>query len=384
MDVRFLVDTGSNITILSPAVMEKIRAPRRPVLEDVANHMILADGSAKPFRGKGTFALEVEGRRVLQEVWVANIELEGILGMDFVRRYDCQIIAAPGGQLELFIPELKSGSVNGVRLAGGMDLSNYRCLRVKVEDTVSVPANSEIITAAKVPDKCEGGMKSTLDGDQVGEEPWLRQKKKDVRLAREFQPKEFEHQGQQRSLSSELEELINRSTDDLEDKQIGVLTDLLHEHQDVFATSKNPFSSTSITQQMIVTGEAKHTKQAPRRRTLRIHLKEKTEKEIEKMLAKGIIEPSSSPWFSPVVLVKKENGMTRKELRKKQRCNPILSPVIRWLESGRGRSKWKQIPIGRGGKGWLYNPQNKKRTCLAHNFGRWTQKCCLSRLNILV
>ena len=177
------MDTGSNITILSPAVMEKISAPRRPVLKDVENHMILADGSAKPFRGKGTFELEVEGRRVLQEVWVADIELERNLGMDFLRRYDCQIIAAPGGQLELFIPELKSGGVNGVRLAGVMDRSNYRCLRVKVEDTVSVSANSEIITAAKVLEKCEGGLKSTLDGDQVGEEPWSRQEKKDIRLA---------------------------------------------------------------------------------------------------------------------------------------------------------------------------------------------------------
>ena len=135
-----------------------------------------------------------------------------------------------------------------------------------------------------------------------------------------------------------------------------MLTDLLHKHQVVFATSKNPFSSTSITQQRIVTGEAKHTEQAPRRRTL--HLKEKAGKEIEKMLAKGIIEPSSSPWSSPVVLVKKKNGMTREELRKKQRCNPILSPVIRWLESGRWRSKWKQIsckdleqiPLSGGGK----------------------------------
>ena len=77
------------------------------MLEDVENHMILADGSAKPFSGKGTFELKVEGRRVLQGVWVADIVLEGILGMDFVHRYDCQIIAAPGEQVELFIPELK-------------------------------------------------------------------------------------------------------------------------------------------------------------------------------------------------------------------------------------------------------------------------------------
>ena len=164
MDVKFLVDTGSNITILSPAVMEKISVPRRPVLEKVENRMILADGSAKPFRGKGTFELEVEGKRALQEVWVADIELEGILGMDFVRRYGCQIIAAPGGQLELFIPEMKSGS--GVKPAEVMELSNYQCLRVVVEDTVLVPANSEMITAAKVLDKSGGGLavlEPTLD-----------------------------------------------------------------------------------------------------------------------------------------------------------------------------------------------------------------------------
>ena len=180
VDVRFLVDTGSNITILSPALLERISAPRRPVLEDVENRMIMADGSAKPFHGKGTFELEIEGRRVLQEVWVADIELVGILGMYFVRRYDCQIVPARGRQLELFIPELKGGSVNGVKPAGGIELSNYPCLRVKVEDRVLALANSEVVTAAKVLDKCDGGLEPTLDGDQVGGEPWLRPKNKDV------------------------------------------------------------------------------------------------------------------------------------------------------------------------------------------------------------
>ena len=55
VDVTFLVDMGSNITILSPAILEKISVLRRPVLENVENSIILADGSAKPFRGKGTF-----------------------------------------------------------------------------------------------------------------------------------------------------------------------------------------------------------------------------------------------------------------------------------------------------------------------------------------
>jgi len=46
--------------------------------------MILADGSAKPFHGKGTFELEVEVKQAPQEIWIADVEPEGILGMDFV------------------------------------------------------------------------------------------------------------------------------------------------------------------------------------------------------------------------------------------------------------------------------------------------------------
>ena len=264
VNVKFLVDTGSNITILSPAVPEKISAPRRAVLEEVENHMILAYGSGKALRGKRTFELEVEGKRALQEAWIADTELEGILGMDFVCRYGYQIITAPGGLLELCIPELTSASGTGAQPAEVKELRNYRSLRVVVEDTALVPANSEMIATAKV-DKCDVGLaileptlelvqcskllvgrslvkmdgpivisllnptsyprrvyKNTLaalcepiDRNQVDGEPWLGHSQKaetEVRDTQGSQPKECQHQDQQISLSSELEELINRST----------------------------------------------------------------------------------------------------------------------------------------------------------------------------
>ena len=81
----------------------------------------------------------------------------------------------------------------------------------------------------------------------------------------------------------------------MNDEQIGVLTSLLNEYQDVFATSTNPFGRTSITQRRIITGESKPIKQGPRR--LPLQLKEKVEEEVEKMLAKGTIELSVAGQF---------------------------------------------------------------------------------------
>ena len=170
--------------------------------------------------------------------------------------------------MELCIPELTSASGTGAKPVEVKELRNYQCLRVVVEDTALVPANSEMIAAAKVLDKCDVGLaileptlelvqrskllvgrslikmdgpilicllnptsyprrvyKNTLaalceptDGNQVDGEPWLGHSQKaetEVRVTQGSQPKECQHQDQQRSLPSELEELLNRSTDGL-------------------------------------------------------------------------------------------------------------------------------------------------------------------------
>lgn len=61
--------------------------------------------------------------------------------------------------------------------------------------------------------------------------------------------------------------------------------------------------------QFIDTGDSRPIKQPPRRVPLAYASEERNV--IQQMEAQGIIRKSSSPWASPIVLVKKKNGKTR-------------------------------------------------------------------------
>lgn len=54
--VKFLIDTGSNITILKTSVWKQLPTP--PDLDNVWVKMTLADGSTSPFVGRGKFDVQ--------------------------------------------------------------------------------------------------------------------------------------------------------------------------------------------------------------------------------------------------------------------------------------------------------------------------------------
>ena len=76
---------------------------------------------------------------------------------------------------------------------------------------------------------------------------------------------------------------------------------------------------TSIEQHRIDTKDSRPFKQAPR--CLHLDLKEKAEEEVRKMLAKDVFEPSTSPWSSPVVLVRMKDGTIRNRLSQSKQCH---------------------------------------------------------------
>jgi hypothetical protein len=81
----------------------------------------------------------------------------------------------------------------------------------------------------------------------------------------------------------------------------------------------------------IDTGDAVPVKQRPGR--IPMHLREQAQKETEEMLMNKVIEPSNSPWVSPVVLVKKKDGTSRycivyREVNKKPKRMPCQSQMF--------------------------------------------------------
>ena len=96
---------------------------------------------------------------------------------------------------------------------------------------------------------------------------------------------------------------------DLDDRQHNDVGLLLVRNQDVFSHSDYDLGRTGLVKHRIDTGEARPFKQQLRRHPMS-HL-DVIDDQVETMLKTGVCEPSTSPWASNVVLVKKSDGTLR-------------------------------------------------------------------------
>ena len=96
---------------------------------------------------------------------------------------------------------------------------------------------------------------------------------------------------------------------DLDSSVARDLKDLLRSHHDTFAKASTDLGFCSILKHDIDTGDARPIKQSPRRPPLAA--RDAEDEILYEMLQAGVIEPSTSPWASPVCLVKKKDGTYR-------------------------------------------------------------------------
>ena len=80
---------------------------------------------------------------------------------------------------------------------------------------------------------------------------------------------------------------------------------LLCDHHDVFALEDKERGETDLVQLEIETGNSPPARQHPRR--MPFAAREEIARQLKKMQVMAVIQPSKSPWSSPVVLVRKKD-----------------------------------------------------------------------------
>lgn len=110
-------------------------------------------------------------------------------------------------------------------------------------------------------------------------------------------------------LPQELEDMIKEAKAMLTKVQWESLRDLVYRYSHIFALKDQPLGQTNVVLHDIDTGDSRPIKCRARRTP--IGIRDEALKEEKKMLEMGVIEPSDSPWASPVVLVRKKDHSLR-------------------------------------------------------------------------
>ena len=96
---------------------------------------------------------------------------------------------------------------------------------------------------------------------------------------------------------------------DLPQEEKETLLEFLATHHHIFSLEEGERGETDLIQMKIDTGEAHPKKQPPRR--LPFAVRQEVARQLNEMQNNGVIQPSKSPWASPVVLVRKKDGTHR-------------------------------------------------------------------------
>lgn len=331
--ISMLVDTGSAVTLVSKRIFEKLDTGSNK-LSEVACTLTTADGDRMKILGQTQLALQVGDKTFCQNVIIADLgDIQGILGMDF--------LAANAATIDTGRGSMKIGHFEAV-LTG--QSKRDICARVAISETVSIPARSEVYVRGKLktptglafdgilePEIGFNGEKHVLIPKSVvrsedseitfsvlnptPDNVILKQNMEvaSVQTVDEIYDDKVKPEVTAISADTKLPEhlmaLINDISSQLTEDEKFRVHGLISQYSDIFVGPDNVLGQTDLVEHKIDVRDAKPIKMQPRR--LPISQREIADKEIESMLQAELIEPSTSPWAAPIVLVKKKDNTTR-------------------------------------------------------------------------
>ena len=332
-----LIDNGSTTTILSNRIFRNVKEIKEDTdffLEPTENKLHDVNGNPLKTYGKLHFTLKLGNAEYDMRSLVCEIDQDAILGQDFLLQnveridYKRQILSTPEGQFKCWI--------------GGE--ANVTC-RVLSKETIKIPGRSRMLIPVQIEHAKHLGDLGLVDNNpkpgkeqrtqvtrgildphlpeveiqvvNFGEEPETIHTKECIATCETYYEAPFEGRCSQISTRSQttegipehLEDLWERSSVHLKKEETESLKQLLVNYADVFSKSPGDLGRTDRVQHRIDVGNAIPVRQPPRR--LPIGKRETEKNEIAKMLERGVIEPSISPWSSCAVILTKKDGTPR-------------------------------------------------------------------------
>ena len=118
-----------------------------------------------------------------------------------------------------------------------------------------------------------------------------------------------QNQGVPCTVQDRMWQMVEKTGSQLTQQQKEQLFTVILEYHDIFAEGPADFGCTDMVQHSIDTGDSRPIRQHVRR--IPPSRREESRKLLQKMLERDVIQPSASPWVSPIVLVQKKKGSTR-------------------------------------------------------------------------
>ena len=324
MQLHAVVDTTAQVTLVSEDFYKSLDpAPpiRKEVVMNTAGKRMQMNGNIA-----GPFQVVLGTHQFSVEIYVAPIEEEMLLGLDFLE--------ANGVSLHLKEKKLQiTGEVIPMSLGAGSPLVNEKETGVSLVKGCKVPPNS---VRAQLSESLRGEyiVKAATKGDILiprtlhkgGDNPVLclinlsdqhveLEKGEVLAYAEEVCSKvepvgiqkvevaeqEVQENGK-REIPKHLTNLFEKSKGELNGQEQTQLSELLCEFEDVFAKSEFDLRKFNAIQHGTDTGSNRPVKQRIRRTPLGLAGEE--EAQLKKMLGAGVISPSVSEWASAQALIR--------------------------------------------------------------------------------
>ena len=357
-NIQVLIDCGATVSLLHEDIFAQIPANVRPPLYNNEVKVTFADGSTQSCAGQVDFPLKIGDSWHTITFLVGNYTDEAILGMRDLQNLGLSIdfegmIVAKGGQ---WIPTQD--------VAG-----NWVSRQVKVRKSVVVPARTQVILEASViadhksdsknspaylmepepsvaeelgvlpawglhaacsdtvpvvihnpldssvtlePDTVLGHLVSPFcqpDSGTLSSSSPHKVRMTNVTVEQTSNVPVSVDRQPDGDLPLHLTDLFERSSAHLNDTQQGELHQVLLEYQDVFSKDNYDLGRTHLIEHTIDTGDSNPIRQAPRRQNPEAAAA--ADQIVEELLVHKLIEPSQSPWASPIVMVKRKDGRYR-------------------------------------------------------------------------